>query len=269
MKYLFIFIKKQSFFFLFIILEVIALLLLVNHNSFQGSRVINTTNAITGSLNYVFTSIGDYFFLEEANRQISLENALLHQKLQTAIIGKDSVLSQDTMYSFIPARVISNASRGRNNYIMINRGYADGVEKEMGLVSPLGIAGIVVEVSRNYATAMSLLHKDSRISARLKSNGQMVNVVWDGKDYRKGLVEDIPTHIIPVAGDTVVTSGYSFVFPEGLVIGVIGSKTISGSNLNRAELIFSTDFNNLYHVYVTQNNASKEIDSLLMIIEDE
>lgn len=97
----------------------------------------------------------------------------------------------------------------------------------------------------------------------------MVNVVWDGKDYRKGLVEDIPTHIVPVTGDTVVTSGYSFVFPEGLVIGVIGSKTISGSNLNRAELIFSTDFNNLYHVYVTQNSASKEIDSLLMKIEDE
>ena len=97
----------------------------------------------------------------------------------------------------------------------------------------------------------------------------MVNVVWDGKDYRKGQVEDIPTHIIPVAGDTVITSGYSFVFPEGLVIGVIGDKIISGGNLNRAELIFSTDFNNLYHVYVTQNNASKEIDSLLMIIRDE
>jgi rod shape-determining protein MreC len=111
---------------------------------------------------------------------------------------------------------------------------------------------------------MSLLHKDSRISARLKSNGQMVNVVWDGKDYRFGLVEDIPTHIIPVPGDTVITSGYSFVFPEGLIIGIIGEKTLSGSNLNRAELIFSTDFNNLYQVYITKNNASQELDSLKM-----
>jgi rod shape-determining protein MreC len=152
---------------------------------------------------------------------------------------------------------------------MINKGRADGVEKEMGLVSPFGVAGIIVEVSRNYATAMSLLHKDSRLSARLKSNGQMVNVVWDGKDYRLGLVEDIPTHITPIPGDTVITSGYSFVFPEGLNIGIIGEKTISGSNLNRAELIFSTDFNNMYHVYVTKNNTAQELDSLKMNIEDE
>ena len=97
----------------------------------------------------------------------------------------------------------------------------------------------------------------------------MVNVVWDGKDYRFGLVEDIPTHIIPVPGDTVITSGYSFVFPEGLLIGIIGEKIIGGSNLNRAELIFFTDFNNLYHVYVTMNNTSQELDSLKMNIENE
>jgi rod shape-determining protein MreC len=264
MKYLFIFIKKQSFFFMFIILEVISVLLLVNHNDFQGSRMLNTTNAITGSFNYVFSSVSDYFFLKEANKQLSVENAWLNEQLYGGSMKVDSVQIEDTLYAFIPARIISNTNRGRNNYIMINRGRVDGVEKEMGLVSPSGVAGIVVEVSRNYATAMSLLHKDSRISARLKSNGQMVNVVWDGEDYRFGLVEDIPTHIIPVPGDTVITSGYSFVFPEGLIVGIIGEKTISGSNLNRAELIFSTDFNNLYLVYVTKNNASQELDSLKM-----
>ena len=262
MKYLFIFIKKQSFFFLFIILEVVSILLLVNHNNYQGSRILNTTNVITGSFNYLFSSVSDYFFLKEDNRQLNFENARLNEQLYGRIAMLDSLVREDTVYSFIPARVISNTNRGRNNYIMINRGRADGVEREMGLVSPYGIAGIIVEVSRNYATAMSLLHKDSRISARLKSNGQMVNVVWDGRDYRLGLVEDIPTHIVPVPGDTVITSGYSFVFPEGLTIGIIGEKTISGSNLNRAELIFSTDFNNLYHVYVTKNNASQELDSL-------
>lgn len=249
---------------MFIILQVISLLLLVNHNDFQGSRVMNTTNVITGSFNYVFTSVSDYFFLKEANRQISFENARLNEQLYAGMVRVDSIASKDTLYAFIPAKVISNTNRGRNNYIMINRGRADGVEKEMGLVSPFGVAGIVIEVSRNYATAMSLLHKDSRISARLKSNGQMVNVVWDGKNYRLGVVEDIPTHIVPVPGDTVITSGYSFVFPEGLIIGTIGDKTVSGSNLNRAELIFSTDFNNLYHVYVTRNNASQELDSLIM-----
>ena len=254
---------------MFVFLELIAILLLVNHNSFQQSRIINSTNVITGSFQSAFTSVGDYFFLKRANEQLSFENAQMYNSLQKLSVIPDSIFEQDTLYSFIPARIISNTTRGRNNYIMINRGRKHGIEKEMGLISPFGVAGIIVEVSSNYATAMSLLHKDSRISARLKNNGQMVNVSWDGNDYRKGMLEDIPTHIIPKIGDTVITSGYSFVFPENLMIGVVGDKVITGGNLNRAQLVFSTDFNNLYYVYVTKNNASAELDSLNMPSGDE
>jgi len=269
MKYLFIFLKKQSFFFLFVFLELIALLLLSSQNDFQKSRVINSTNVITGSFNTFFSSIGDYFFLNRANEQLIFENAQLHDRLQEVGIIPDSVFVHDTAYSFIPARVISNTTRGRNNYIMINRGRADGIEKEMGVISPLGVAGIIVEVSNHYATAMSLLHKDAKISARFKHNGQMVNVSWDGEDYRIGLLEDIPTHIVPNTGDTVITSGYSFVFPENLMLGVVGERVFKGGNLNKAELVFSTDFNNLYYVYVTKNNALEELDSLSVHLNDE
>jgi len=254
---------------MFVFLELIAILLLVNHSGFQQSRIFNSTNVITGSFQSAFTSIGDYFFLKTANEQLSFENAQMHNSLHKLSVIPDSIFEQDTLYSFIPARVISNTTRGRNNYIMINRGRKHGIEKEMGLISPYGVAGIIVGVSSNYATAMSLLHKDSRISARLKNNGQMVNVSWDGNDYRRGLLEDIPTHIIPKTGDTVITSGYSFVFPENLMIGVVGDKITPGGNLNRAELIFSTDFNNLYYVYVTKNDASAELDSLNMPPGDE
>lgn len=145
---------------------------------------------------------------------------------------------------------------------MINKGRRQGIEKEMGLISSSGVAGIVVEVSNNYSTAISLLHKNTRVSARLKKSGQMVNVIWDGNDYRKGLIEDIPTHIIPEPGDSVITSGYSFVFPENILIGVVGEKIITGGTLNKAELIFSTDFNNLSYVYGAKNVHSEEIDSL-------
>ena len=192
MKYLFIFLKKQSFFFLFVLLELIAIFMLTNHNNYQKSRIINSTNAITGSFYGMFSSIGDYFFLKEANEQLNIENARLYGQLQKSTLFPYSVIWQpDTTYAFIPARVISNTTRGRNNYIMINKGRLDGIEKEMGLVSPQGIAGIVVEVSNHYASAMSLLHKDTKISARLKNNGQMVNVSWDGLEYQKGGVEDI------------------------------------------------------------------------------
>ena len=152
---------------------------------------------------------------------------------------------------------------------MINKGRADGIEKEMGLISPLGTAGIIVDVTNHYATAISMLHKDTRISARIKKNGQMVNVIWIGGDYRTGMVEDIPTHIIPQAGDTIITSGYSFIFPENIMIGIIGKKVITGGTLNKAELIFSTDFNNLSFVYATKNMISEELDSMKMNIIDE
>jgi rod shape-determining protein MreC len=264
MKYLFLLLKKQFFFFLFVFLELIAVLLLANNTNYHKTNIINSTNVVTGSFYSGFSSISDYFFLNEANLQLSLENAQLRSAGTFDSLPSDSLVEKDTSYQYIPAKVVGNTSRNRNNYIMINKGRADGIEREMGLISPNGIAGIVVEVTAHYATAISMLHKDTRISARIKKSGQMVNVVWNGVDYRIGMVEDVPTHITLVPGDTVITSGYSFVFPENIVIGIIGEKVITGGTLNKAELIFSTDFNNLSYVYVTKNTASEEIDSLQM-----
>ena len=157
MKYLFVFLKKQSFFFLFVFFELLAILLLANHNNYQKAGIINSTNVITGSFQGIYSSVEDYFFLKESNRQLSLENARLYNSLQYVSVLPDSVFMVDTVYEFIPARVISNTTRGRNNYLMIDKGRYDGIEKEMGLVSPLGVAGIIVGVSNHYATAMSLL----------------------------------------------------------------------------------------------------------------
>ncbi|HSG67907.1 MAG TPA: rod shape-determining protein MreC [Bacteroidales bacterium] len=269
MKYLFLFLKKQFFFLLFLFLELVAFLLLANNNNYHKSSIINSTNAITGRVNEGFSSISDYFMLKEQNRRLSQENAILRSRGELVAGPGDSLGFMDSSYRFIPARVISNTNRSRNNFIMINKGKKDGVDREMGIISPAGIAGIVVEVTQNYATAISMLHKDSRISARLKKSGQMVNVIWDGSDYRKGIVEDIPTHIVPMAGDTVVTSGYSFVFPQNIMIGTIGEMMISGGTLNKAELLFSTDFNRLGYVYVCKNMASSELDSLINSITDE
>jgi rod shape-determining protein MreC len=269
MRYLFLFLKKQSFFLLFVLFELTALLIFFNHNNYQGSRFLNSTNAITGGIYSAFDAVGEYFHLNEANRQLSNENA----RLMGAVIIRDqlpdTLFDTDTGYVFIPARVISNSSRNRNNFIMIDKGQADGIEREMGVISPGGVAGIIIEVSRHYATAMSLLHKNARVSAKLKKNGQMVTVTWDGVDYRRGMLEDIPTHIKLEAGDTVITSGFSFVFPENVIIGTVGENIIAGANFNRAELMFSTDFNSLYYVYVVQNKASDELDSLKMLSADE
>lgn len=269
MKYLFLFLKKQFFFLLFVFLELIAVLLLANHNNYHRTNIINTANVVSGIFFSGFSSITEYFTLDKTNQQLNIENAYLRNQGRLILMPPDSSAILDTTYNYIPAKVISNTSRNRNNYIMINRGYAHGVDKEMGLVSPFGVAGIIVDVSNSYAIALSVLHKDTRISARLKKSGQMVNVVWGGKNYRLGVVEDIPTHIIPMQGDTVLTSGYSFVFPEDILIGTIGNHVMTGGTLNKAELVFSTDFNNLRYVYVTRNIVSEELDSLKMNMIDE
>lgn len=261
MKYLFLILKKQFFFLLFISLELIAFLLLANHNNYHRSNIINTSNSFTGSIYTSFSSVSDYFSLQSVNEELLQENARLLGSAQKEAKA-DTLALSDSLYAFIPVKVLSNTSRNRNNYIMINKGRNDGIEKEMGLISSKGIAGIIIEVTSNYATAMSMLNKNTRISARLKKSGQMVNVVWDGIDYRKGIVEDIPTHISPQAGDTVITSGYSFVFPKNIMIGTIGEKTYSGGTLNQADLIFATDFNNINYAYVCKNLASEEVDSL-------
>ena len=264
MKFLFLFLKKQYFFFLFVILELLAFLILANYNNYQKRSIIGSTNIISASIYSGYSSVADYFFLNEANRQLSAENARL--KIFESVIyshtDSSSVFFADTTLFFIPARVISNSTQNRNNYIMINKGRLDGVEKETGLLSPSGVAGIVIEVSQHHALAISLLHKDARISAKLKSNGQLVNVSWNGIDHRTGLVEDIPAHVIPKAGDTVITSGFSFIFPENIPIGIIGEQVYTGGNLNAAQMHFSTDFNKLFHVYVTSNIVTQEIDSL-------
>lgn len=269
MKYLFLFLKKQSFFLLFVLLEVIAIVLLANNNTYHRSNIINTSNVVTGSLYSAYTAMEDYFFLRQENRLLQEENTRLHYLLGNPSEYYDSLVPGDSMFEYIPAAVVSNTSRNRNNFIMINKGRNDGVEKEMGLISTEGVAGIIIEVSANYATALSMLHSNTRISARLKKSGQMVTVVWDGQDYRRGRVEDIPSHIFPAEGDSVLTSGFSFVFPKDIMIGTIGSSVHSAGNFNTAELIFATDFNGLHHVYVSKILAAEELDSLKIPLENE
>jgi rod shape-determining protein MreC len=168
------------------------------------------------------------------------------------------------MFRYIPAKVVSNSISKSNNFIMVNKGSKHGIEKEMGVVSTLGVAGIVIGVSKNYSTIMSMLHKNMRISARIKKSGQLVSVTWDNNNYLYGTVIDIPSHIKLAAGDTIVTSGNSLIFQEGIVVGTIVSHNQdSNKNLSKAVLKYITDFGTLNHVYVIKNIMKVEQDSLL------
>lgn len=267
MRNLLLFLIKHQFIVLFLILEIAAIFLLSYSFSYQRSLTFNAANDLTGNVLKTSTSISDYFLLSEENRQLLAENARLRDRMPhkpKTSVSDTSDFVADSLYDYIPAHVIRNTVNRHDNYILLNKGKTEGIEKEMGVLSPQGVAGIVIGVSRHYSIAMSLLNEHAKISARIKKDNQLVNVIWDQENARVGSVVDIPSHLDLEPGDTVITSGNSFIFPEGINLGTIVSYHKSENrSLNRAVLKFSTDFNSLHYVYLVKNLRKKEQEKLM------
>jgi len=270
MRNLFLFFYRNQFFTLFILLEVISLILLSNSFSYQRSLRFNTVNDLTGSVFSGYGSVTHYFGLIDENKRLVEENARLHSLLSGKTGMSDSLpFTNDSMYRYIPATVVSNSVTKQNNLIMVDRGRVDGVKKEMGVISSNGLAGIVIGVSAHYSVIMSMLHHNMRISASIKKNNQLVNVEWDQPNYLFGTITDIPSHLQLAKGDSIVTSGNSLIFPKNVLIGTVENHEKEvGEHLGKALIRFSTDFNSLKHVYIIENFGATEQDSLLMQIQE-
>lgn len=169
----------------------------------------------------------------------------------------------DVRYRFIPARVINNSVNRQNNYITINKGRLDGVKPEMGIVGPNGIVGIITNVTDHYATGPTVLNKRWRVSAKIKKSSYFGSLNWDGLDYRTAQLNEIPFHVELTEGDTLVTSGYSSVFPEGIMIGRIEKFEIgSGDNFYQINVRLSTNFKTLTHVEIIDDKDIGELKTL-------
>lgn len=266
------FLQKHHFFILFVFLEVLALSMLSRSHHYQRASINHRTNNLAASIYHLQSHISDYFSLRYQNTILQKQNAELLHKLALAHLPEpqpDSIL-KERLVDYIPARVINNTVDLRNNYIIINKGYRDGVARDMGLISADGVAGIIIGVSEHYATAMSLLHQHSVLSIRFLKNDQIANLHWRGGNYRQAEVVDIPSHVIPQQGDSLVTSGHSFVFPEGIMVGTVDEVMESEKgNLNSARVRFSTDFGKLRYVYVVKNVYQNELDGLAKIKTNE
>lgn len=265
MRNLLDFLSKYSFFFLFLFLETICFILIYNNNYFHRSRIISTTNGLTGNVNAAFSDISGYMSLKQANRQLAEENALLRNFLNIASeYQMDSVTAQalPADLRYFSAKIISNSVQKRNNYFMIDKGWAEGIRKDMGVMAPDGVVGIITDVSENFSSGISILHKDSKISGRLKKNNHLVNVSWNGIDYRIGKLEDIPTHVELEHGDTVITSGNSHIFPEGIPIGTVDEVHSTDQLFKSASIRFSVDYNRIYYVYLIENIHREEMNEI-------
>jgi rod shape-determining protein MreC len=269
MRYLFDFLRKQYFYFLFLFLEIISLVLLFNYNAYQNSAFAHLSANLAGSVLDISSRISDYFSLREKNRMLSEDNARLHSNLPGSFYRADTntFYFLDTVYKmeykYISAKVISNSINKRNNFLMLSKGTEQGIENHMGVIIGNRIVGQVVSVSKHFCWVMSVLNKDSKISGKFKKNNQLVNIEWNGSSYRIGDVKEIPKHVVIQKGDTIITSGNSDIFPEGLLIGTIEEFTVAtDENFNHAQLLFSTDFNSLSFVEVIIDLMRKEKEEL-------
>ena len=265
---------KNYAFLLFLLLEVISLLFVFNFNKYQKVQYLNSSSQMTASVYNSFHSITEYFSLTKVNQSLAEENAKLKSAQSYSLnITTDSVsanfIQKNSTYQFISALVINNSVNKTLNYITLNKGRKDGVKPDMGIVSPQGIVGVVVTVSENYAMGFSVLNKRWGVSAKLKKSGYFGPIEWSGGDYQIANLMEIPFHVELAVGDTIVTSSYSGVFPEGILIGTVHSfEQPEGESFYQIRIKLATDFKSIHYVEVVDNLNKAQLNELNNLIEN-
>lgn len=267
---------KNHAFVLFVLLEALALVMVFNYNSFQKAKYLNSSSRLTGNVYNMFHSVTGYFGLAGVNEELAGENARLRTLLENhggKITGVDTMLvfagDTNTVFRFIPAMVISNSVNRPSNYITLNKGSKDGVKPDQGIISPNGIVGVVAQVSESYSMGLSLLNRRWSVSAKLQKSGYYGSLVWQENDYRYAGLTEIPLHVEIAKGDTVVTSGYSSIFPEGILVGTISDfSRPDGDNYYSIEVKLAVDFKSLSYVEIIENQDKQEINELKNMLRD-
>lgn len=271
MRTLFRFLVRNYYYLLFLALQAACVLLMVKNRSYQSARLINSANALSGKSYELVANTRQYLALKEENQRLAEENARLRNVLRTSsydFISLKNFRRNDTLYkqkyTYIPARVINNTTNLRSNYLTLNVGRAQGIVHDMSIINSDGIVGIIKDVSENFSSALSVLHKDVKINCMLKRDGSYGPLMWEkDDDYMRATLTDIPIHAKIKIGDTIVTSNLSSIFPEGIMVGTVREfERKSGDAFYTVKVNLSTNFRRVNHVYVIKNFFKAEQDSL-------
>ena len=298
MRNLFLFLFRFRGALVFGLLEIICLYLFVTNSSYHRAAFFNSANSYAGAVLARRAQVGDYFYLAELNQQLAAENASLRQQLypadsarreadsvalpparldslrrvryqrparqpDTLLLGQQALAARNPSYPLIPARVINNMLRNVDNYLTLNVGSADGVVSGRGVVAAGGVVGRVKVVSEHYATVTSLLHSETRVASKIKRDGTIGTIRWQGDDPTHALLDNVLRETKLVQGDTVLTSSYNSVFPEGIFIGTIDSFVKEpDKNFWTIRVKLGINFSNLTYVYVVTNRQKAERDTL-------
>lgn len=268
------FILRFHEFIIFFMLESIAVTLFLRNSYYQQTQMYA---AMQGVQSYCFKLTGnltDYFSLRDDNEALLSENAKLrnlidrYRSIDTAKSTTWTSANEGKLFTYMPAKVVSGATNRQYNYLVLDISRWDNIVSDMGVVTDNGVVGIVVSTSAHYAIVMSLLNRDFKISARIRQNGYLGSLTWDGLDYREAILSEVPQHVHIAVGDTVETSGYSAMFPEGIFIGTVVSYEVKKGNFHEIRVKLEVDFKKLRYVNITRfsrywelKNAEKQIST--------
>ena len=273
------FLVRFSSWFLFVVYLIAGFVLLFSGNPFQHHVYLTSANRISSGLYSTANSVSSYFFLKEINEDLQRRNSDLELEIyrlndvirhyrEQAYADTMSVDSALSRYHFVIAHVINNSINRAHNYITIDKGSLDGIMPEMGVMDQNGIVGIVNVVSDHTARLISVLNPYLRLSCKVKGHAQVGSLVWDGKDPSEAMLEELPKHSEFTPGDTIVTSGYSSVFPEGVPVGTVMSSTRDiEDNFYALRVKLFTDFSTLSTVRVIRDNMREELSAVEKEIE--
>lgn len=281
MRKLIAFLIKFSVVILFILLELLSFGLIVNNNGYQKSVFFSSSNTMLASLYEISNSVVEFFYLRQANNSLAFENTRLNNELielrnQLKSVNPYAADSTRAVYvqpeneiSYIYAKVIHNSTNKMLNYITLNKGSRDGIRVDMGVVNEEGVVGIVSKVTEKFSVVIPVLNPKLQINSKFKKNNYSGPIVWEGKDYRYAKLNDIARHVKFSLGDSLITSGYTYSFPEGILIGTVDDFLIQESDAYyNIKVKLAVNFRTLSHVrvinylnYEEQRNLEQSVNS--------
>ncbi|HNW56648.1 MAG TPA: rod shape-determining protein MreC [Bacteroidales bacterium] len=264
MRNLLNFLARYNNLIIFLFLEGLAIYLLLTGNSYHNSRVVNSLNSITYGVETKISNTRNYLHLREINEDLAAENIALRNRIGRLVKSVDTpfALITDTIYNqqyyYTSGEIVNNSINRQKNFFTINKGKRHGITTDMAVICGDGVAGVIIGCSENYSVAMPVLNPNFKLSARIKRNGYFGSLGWDGRDYRYALLSEIPQHVSVIIGDTIETTGYSAIFPEGVMVGTVADFEKKGGDFYAIKVKLKTDFNTLHFVNIIGNLKKTE-----------
>ena len=264
------FLIKHNHWFLFILLEGISFVLLFSFNNYQSASMFTSTNEVAGNIYSMISDVDGYFTLNnenqallEHNKELISEIEALKEELATLKDSSAIAAFPDGKFRFNTARAVNNSLNKLQNFITIDKGENDGIGSEMGVFNDKGVVGIIYQTSGNFSLVMPLLNSKSMLSCRVKGSNSFCTLRWHGEELQYSYLIDLPRYAIFQQGDTVVTSGFSSIFPADIPVGEIERLEDSDDGMfYRARVRLFVDFASIDNVFVVGNDNKKEQDTL-------